>query len=137
MDKLWIYFFFKITKLGQFFNDMNHLTNATKNAALGYAWIYVSFDTWFKGLENLADLVAWKQWPNSLKSIGFAAYPFYFAYSSSQYIASYKADGSFPVAQRRKYHVAMCFLFIIGSFIGMRRGTAARLLAAGKICVDK
>ena len=97
-----------------------------KNVALAYAWIVVSFDAWFYGIESLKTVTAWKKLKPGLQSLLFVLYPAYFGYSSSALIASYKDTPSFPIAKRSRQHLMMILLFIFGSFMGRRSGTTAR-----------
>ena len=90
-----------------------------KNAALGYAWIVISFDAWFKSIENFKLITAWNKWPATLQSLLFILYPAYFGYSSASLIASYDKT-SFPMASRNKYYVGMIIFFLFGSYMGKR-----------------
>jgi len=90
-----------------------------KNAALGYAWIVISFDAWFKSIENFKLITAWNKWPATLQSLLFILYPAYFGYSSASLIASYD-KASFPMASRNKYYVGMIIFFLFGSYMGKK-----------------
>ena len=106
---------------------MSAALSAGKKAALCYAWIVVSFDAWEYGLASARDLLKWAAWPTFAKSALFALYPMYFAYSSAKTIAAYPDSPSFPARKRLPFSLTMVVLFIIGTVLGRRHGTAARL----------
>jgi hypothetical protein len=100
---------------------------AAKNAALSYAWIVVSFDAWEYGLRTLRALLGWDGWRAPVKAALFALYPMYFGYSSAKMTAAYKDARAFPAKRRWPFSVAMVLLFALGTVLGRRHGTAARL----------
>ena len=97
------------------------------NAALSYAWIKISFDAWEYGLSTLRVLLRWTAWPKAIKSALFALYPMYFAYSSAKMIAEFPESRKFPSKNRWPFSLTMVVLFIIGTIMGKRHGTASRL----------
>ena len=98
-----------------------------KNAALSYAWIVVSFDAWEYGLATIRALLKWDAWPKSVKAALFAIYPMYFAYSSAKMIEAYPDNKASPAKRRWPFSVTMMLLFVLGTVLGRRHGTAARL----------